>query len=118
MPEVQLNSNGNVSPIEIYSVVTGLKEQLELIVKQSNRYANQNGRNVTVNKEELKAFLGINLTINKLPTFAEHLTVDNLIGCDSIQNTNRFCETLQNLYCANNRKNDKTGQGFKMRPVI
>ena len=42
VPEVQLNSNENVSPIEIYSVVTGLKEQLELIVKQSNRYANQN----------------------------------------------------------------------------
>ena len=118
VPEVQLNSNENVSPIEIYSVVTSLKEQLELIVKQSNRYANQNGRNFSVNKEELKAFLGINLAINKLPTIAEHWRVDNLIGSDSIQNTNSFCEIHQNLYCADNRKNDKTGQGFKMRPVM
>ena len=58
----------------MFSLVNGLDELLELIVEQSNLYAHQNGRNFTVTKEELKAFLGINfiMTINKLPTIAEY----------------------------------------------
>ena len=31
---------------------------------------------------------------------------------------NRFCEIFQNLHFADNRKDDKTGKPFKMRPVI
>ena len=93
--------------------MTGLEELLELIVEQSNLYAHQNGRNFTVTKEELKAFLGINfvMAINKLPTIAEYWRVDNLIGNDGIQNTmirNRFCEILQNLHFADSRKRNKT----------
>ena len=119
----QPNLNETVSPIETFSLVTGLEELLELIVEQSNLYAHQNGRNFTVTKEELKAFLGINfvMAINKLPTIAEYWRVDNLIGNDGIQNTmirNRFCEILQNLHFADNRKDDKTDKAFKMRPVI
>ena len=123
VPEIQPNLNETVSPTEIFSLVTGLVELLELIVEQSNLYAHQNGRNFTVTKEELKAFLGINfvMAINKLPTIAEYWRVDNLIGNDGIQNTmirNRFCEILQNLHFADNRKDDKTDKAFKMRPVI
>ena len=103
--------------------MTGLEELLELIVEQSNLYAHQNGRNFTVTKEELKAFLGINfvMAINKLPTIAEYWRVDNLIGNDGIQNTmirNRFCEILQNLHFADNRKDDKTDKAFKMISVM
>ena len=113
MPEIQPNLNETVSPTEIFSLVTGLVELLELIVEQSNLYAHQNGRNFTVTKEELKAFLGINfvMAINKLPTIAEYWRVDNLIGNDGIQNTmigNHFCEILQILHFANNRKGDET----------
>ena len=109
VPEIQPNLNETVSLIEIFSLVTGLEELLELIVEQSNLYAHQNGRNFTVTKEELKAFLGINfvMAINKLPTIAEYWRVDNLIGNDGIQNTmiwNRFCEILQNLHFADNRR--------------
>ena len=60
-----------------------------MIVEQSNLYAYQNGRNFTVSKEELKAFLGINfvMEINKLPTIAEYCRIDYLIGNDGIHNT-------------------------------
>ena len=73
-PEMQPNLNEIVSPMEIFSLVTGLKELLELIVEQSNLYAHQNGRNGTVTKEELKPFVGIDfvVAINKLPTIAEY----------------------------------------------
>ena len=105
VPEIQPHLNKKVPPIEIFSLVTSLKELLDLIVKQSNLYAHQNGRNFTVIKEELKAFLGINfaMPINKLPPIAEYWRVDNLIGNDGISNTetrNRFCEILQNLHFA------------------
>ena len=106
--------------------MTGLEELLELIVEQSNLYAHQNGRKFTITKEELKAFPGINfvIPISKLPTIAEYWRVDNLIGNDGIHNTmirNRSCEifqNLQNLHFADNRKDNKTDEAFKMRPVI
>ena len=44
VPEIQPNLNETVSPIEIFSSVTGLEELLELIVEQSNFYAHQNGK--------------------------------------------------------------------------
>ena len=68
MPEIQPNLNETVSPVKIFSLLTGLEELLELIVEQSNLYAHQNGRSFTVTKQELKAFLGINfgMAINKL----------------------------------------------------
>ena len=124
--EIQPNLNETVSPIEIFSLMTGLEDLLELIVEQSNLYAHQNGRNFTITKEKLKAFLGINfvIPINKLPTIAEYWRVDNLIGNDGIHNTmirNRSCEifqNLQNLHFADNRKDNKTDEAFKMKPVI
>ena len=63
MPEIQPNLNETVSKIEMFSLVTGLEELLELIVEQSNIYAHQNGRHFTVTKEELKAFIGINFVM-------------------------------------------------------
>ena len=118
----QPNLNETVSPIETFSLVTGLEELLEMIVEQSNLYAYQNGRNFTVTKEELKTFREISfvMAIHNLPTIAEYWRVDNLIGTDGIQNTmirNRFCEILQNLHFADNRKDDKTDKAFKMRSV-
>ena len=103
--------------------MTGLKELLELIVKQLKLYAHQNRRNVTVIREKLKRFLRINLIIatNKLPTISEYWRVDNQIGSDGIQNSiirKRFCQILQNLHLADNRKDDQTGKAFKLRPVI
>ena len=103
VPEIQTNLNETVSPTEIFSLVTGHGELLELIVEQSNLYAHQNGRNFAVTQEKLKAFLGMNfvMVINKLPTIAEFWRVDKLIGNGGIQNTmirNGFCEILQNLH--------------------
>ena len=84
----QPNLNETVSPIETFSLVTGLEELLEMIVEQSNHYAYQNGRNFTVTKEKLKAFreISFDMAIHNLPTIAEYWRVDNLIGNDGIQN--------------------------------
>ena len=88
-----------MSPIEIFELVTGLKGLIELIVVETNLYAQQKERNFTVDNNELKAFLRINyiMAINKSLTMAEYWRVDNLIGNDVIQNTmtrNCLCEIL------------------------
>ena len=57
VPEIQRNLNETVSPTEIFSLVSGLEELLELVVEQSNLYAHQNGRNFTITKENWKHFL-------------------------------------------------------------
>ena len=51
-PEIHPNISKTVSPMEIFSLVTGLKELLELRVEQANVYAHQNVRSFTVTKEE------------------------------------------------------------------
>ena len=51
VPEIQRNLNETVSSTEIFSLVSGLEELLELVVEQSNLYAHQNGRNFTITKE-------------------------------------------------------------------
>ena len=70
VPEIHPNINKTVSPMEIFFLVTGHKELLELRVEQANIYVHQNGRSFTVTKEEQKAFLGIKfvMAVNKLPT--------------------------------------------------
>ena len=119
MPEIQTNLNETVSSIKIFSLVTSLEVLLELVAEESNLYAHENGRSVTVTEEKLKEFLEINfvMEINKSSTISEYWRVDN----DGIQNTmiqNRFCEILQNLHFADNRKENKTDKDFKIRPVI
>ena len=123
VPEIHPNINETVSPMEIFPLVTSLKELLELRVEEANLYTHQNGRSFTVTKEELKAFLGIKLVmaVNKLPAIAKYWKVDNLIGNDGIQNTmirKRFCEILQNIHFEDDRKDDKKDKAFKKRPVI
>ena len=66
--------------------------------------------------DELKAFLGINyfMGINKLPSVANYWEVEQYIGNDGIKNAmtrQRFQDILQNLYFANNEKDDKGDKG-------
>ena len=109
--------------METFELVTGLEELIDLTVVRTNLYAQQKGRNFTVDNNKLKAFLGINyiMAINNLPTVAEYWRVDNLIENNVIQNTmirNRFCEILQHLHFGNNTYDGKTDRDFKVRPAI
>ena len=112
-----------MSSMDIFELVTGLEELIDLNFVQTNLYAQQKGRNFIVDNNELKTFLGINyiMAINKLSAIVEYWRVDNLIGNNVFQNTmiqNRFCEILQNLHFAGNMYYDKTDRGFKIRQVV
>ena len=46
--------------MEIFELVTGLEQLIDLNIVQTNLYVQQKGRNFIVNNNELKAFWGIN----------------------------------------------------------
>ena len=74
--------------MDIFELVTGLEELIDLNFVQTNLYAQQKGRNFIVDNNELKTFLEINyiMAINKLSTIVEYWRVDNLIGKNVFQN--------------------------------
>ena len=77
IPEIQAELNEIVSPMEIFELITGPEELVDLIVVQTNLCAQQEGRKFTVNNNELKALtesMGINyiMAINKLPSIGEY----------------------------------------------
>ena len=55
-----------------------------------NLYAQQNGKQIVTDKEEMKAFLGTNyvMGINKLPMIADYWRVDEYIGNEGIKKCN------------------------------
>ena len=58
IPETQAELKEIVSPMEIFELVAGLEELIDLNVVQTNLYAQQKGRNFIVDSNELKAFRG------------------------------------------------------------
>ena len=60
IPEIQAEVKEIVPHMEIFELVAGLEELINLTVVQTNLYVQQKGRNFTVDNNELEAFLGIN----------------------------------------------------------
>ena len=113
----------NASPIEIFNKVVSLDILVELLVSESNLYAQQNGCNFIMNSEEMKAFIGVNyiMAVNKLPNISMYWNYEHFIGNTGIQNVftrTRFQEILQNIHFADNSKNDSSDKGYKIHPII
>ena len=111
------------SPFDVFSAVTNLDALLTLLVHQTNVYAQQKGRQFQTNREEMRAFLGLNyiMSINKLPTIKSYWECGQYIGNEGIRNVMaraRFEEILSNLHFADNSKDDKSDKGYKVRTII
>ena len=110
-------------PLEVYEQVVKLDMLIEILVNESNTYAQQKGRIFTTNAEEMKAFIGINylMGINQLPSIKMYWDADVFIGNSGIQNVStrqRFSDILANLHFTDNMKADKDDKGNKIRPII
>ena len=78
----QCHLSGNVSahlaehstPFSVFENALDFAQLVEIIVKETNKYAQQNGRNFSRNSDEIRAFLGINFVmgINKLPSIDKY----------------------------------------------
>ena len=112
------------SPLDVFEKVMQLNKLVTLIVTETNRYAQQNGRNFVTNAAEMKAFLGMNymMGVNKLATIHHYWESDDYFGNEAIRNVmtiERFKEILQNIHFANNCKSNKeSDKRFKIRPLI
>ena len=74
---------------DMFWKVINLDELINLIVVQSNLYAQQNGCEFQTNAKKMMAFLGINYTmsINHLPTVQSYWECEQFIRNQGIKNT-------------------------------
>lgn len=120
---VLLQIDENESCFDVFKKVTDLDVLLDLLVEESIKYAQQNGREFTIDKEEMTAFLGINfiMSINILPNLESYWCTDEAIGNSRIQKVMtraRFREILQNLHFSDNEKQDKEDRATKVRVIL
>ena len=112
------------SPLAVFQKVMQLDKLVTLTVTETNRYAQQNGRNFVTNAAEMKAFLGMNyiMGVNKLPTTHHYWESDDYVGNEGFRNVmtrGRFKEILQNIHLADNSKSNKEpDKGCKIRSLI
>lgn len=115
------------SPINIFSIVLG-DDFLELIVKESNRYALQKKVLICLTLEELKAFIGILILmgLNPLPSLRLYWSTDQNFTnhrISSIMTLKRFLKILRFLHLNDNESMPKKGDEkfdrlYKIRPMI
>ena len=86
--EVLADLDHGSTPSDIFQTLTGMNKLLEIIATETNRYATQKGHNFETMEDEMKAFLGINFTmdINKLPSLEDYWSTDKCIVNEKIQN--------------------------------
>ena len=121
--EVLVDLDDGSTHFDIFQMVTGMNEILEIIVTETNRYATQKGCNFKTTEDKMKVFLRINfiMGINKLPSLEDYWSTDKCIRNEKIQNVMtraRFWSILQNLHFSNNDNDDKTDKSYKICHVI
>lgn len=119
---------GELTSFEIFCQTTHLDVLVLHIVSESIRYGHQNGREFTINIEEMKAFLGINLVMgyHVLPSLRDYWSTEPDIAVPFISNIMprvRFEEIRRNLHFCNNEEVRDTNspnydQAYKIRPVM
>ena len=110
-------------PFDIFSVVTNFDGLVKLLVGESNLYAQQNGREFGTNKQEMRAFLGINymIFINKLQTIKNYWEYGQFIGNKTIRNVmarSRFEDILRNFIYWTRQKVKNVKKVYEFRSLI
>lgn len=114
-----------LKPMDIFMDVTQLDKLVnEIVVIESVRYAEQNGRVFTVDSEEMKAFFGMNfvMSYHVLPTIRNYWSTDQDMGVPFIANVmprSRFEQIRENLhFCNNDTQSQASDRAYKIRPVM
>ena len=121
-PEVKHEFPENHTPFIIFEKFVNLDILVELLVNETNIYAQQYGCNFYTTSDEMKAFLGINfvMAIIKLPSISHYWDWNNTIGNTGIQNAfsrSRFQNILQNIHFASNITAERADKAYKVRPL-
>ena len=121
--EVLVDLDDGSTPFDIFQMVTGMNELLEIIVTETNRYATQKGCNFETTEDKMKVFLRIKfiMGINMLPSLEDYWSTGKCIRNKKIQNIMtraRFWLILQNLHFSNNDNDDKIDKSYKICHLI
>ena len=121
--EVLVDLDNGSTHFDIFQMVTGMNELLEIIVTETNRYSTQKRCNFKITEDKMKVFLRINfiMGINKLPSLEDCWSTGKCIRNEKIQNVMtraRFWSILQNLHFSNNGNDDKTDKSYEICHVI
>ncbi|XP_050338925.1 piggyBac transposable element-derived protein 4-like [Bactrocera neohumeralis] len=120
--------NGLLTPFDIFCSATNFYNLVQYIVPESIQYAHQNGREFTIDLEEMKAFLGMNVVMGYhiLPSLRDYWSTEPDMAVQFISNVMpraRFEDIRRNLhFCNNEAVRDTTSsnydRAYKVRPII
>ncbi|XP_067623316.1 piggyBac transposable element-derived protein 4-like [Eurosta solidaginis] len=127
--DINRTSDEELTPVNIFDKVANFENLIDkIIVPESIRYAEQNGRSFTISNEEAKAFFGMNyvMSYHFLPTFRNYWSTDSDMGVPYIANVmtiSRFEEIRRNLHFSDNSKEPRRtdinyDRAYKIRPVL
>ena len=76
--EELINLDHGSTPFDIFQMVTGMNEPIEIFVTKTNRYDTQKGHNCGTTEDDMKPFLVVNVImyINKLPSSENYWSTD------------------------------------------
>ena len=122
-PKIEVNI---ASPLEIFLSIIG--PMIEAIVNQSNLYASQNGIQLGLSAQELKAFFGILIIMgfHVLPSLRLYWSTNDNFFVPKIANImslRRFQQILRNLHLNDNSQMPQRDQPnfdrlYKVRPLL
>ncbi|GBP76352.1 hypothetical protein EVAR_52994_1 [Eumeta japonica] len=83
----QVEADTLLTPFDIFCAATNFDDLVHYIVSESVRYAHQNGREFTIEPEEMKAFFGMNLVMgyHVLPSLRDYWSTEPDMGYRSYQ---------------------------------
>ncbi|XP_039958877.1 piggyBac transposable element-derived protein 3-like [Bactrocera tryoni] len=120
--------NGLLTPFDIFCSAKNFDNLVQYIVSESIRYAHQNGREFTIDPEEMKAFLGMNVVMGYhiLPSLRDYWSTEPDMAVQFISNVMPrapFEDIRRNLhFCNNEAVRDTTSsnydRAYKVRPII
>ena len=125
--DVQIHLEEEATPLDVFNAVVGFDDLVEFLVIESIRYAQQNGRQFEIDKNEMAAFIGVNfiMSLDVQPGIKSYWSVGDILGNSRVKQVmtrTRFEEILQNLHFADNSKTEQAGtepdKAKKIRPLL
>lgn len=117
-----------LTPYDIFCQTIDIDVFVQMIVSESIRYAHQNGREFTIEIQEMKAYLGMNLVMgyHVLPSLRDYWSTEPDMAVPFVANVMpraRFEEIRRNLHFCNNEetrdpKSPNYDRAYKIRPVV
>lgn len=114
-----------IDGFEVFDKTCNFNDIVNMIVIETNRYADQEGRLEfqKTDVDEMKAFIGVTflMSINPLPALHLYWDSDPFIGNEGIKTVmtrDRYKGILKNLHFCNNNTADTSDKGYKIRKII